>query len=89
MKQAAILTIHGRVQGVGFRYFVKLKADSLGISGFVKNHPNGIVYVEAEGETEQLQLFIRFCQEGPSHAWVEKVDIQECPVQDFREFEKR
>ena len=89
MKQAAILTIHGRVQGVGFRYYVNQKADSLQITGFVKNHPNGIVYVEAEGESEHLELFIHFCRQGPSHACVEKVDVQECPVQGFREFEKR
>jgi len=89
MKQAALLTIHGRVQGVGFRYFVKLKADSLGISGFVKNQLNGIVYVEAEGEPEHLHMFINVCRQGPSHAWVEKVEIQECPVQGFKEFEKR
>ena len=89
MKQAAILTIHGRVQGVGFRYFVKMKADSFQISGFVKNDPNGIVHVEAEGEPEQLEIFIHFCRQGPSHAWVEKVDLQDCPVQGFNEFEKR
>jgi acylphosphatase len=89
MKQAAILTIHGRVQGVGFRYFVKLKADSLGINGFVRNHPNGIVYVEAEAEPEKLELFIQFCRQGPSHAWVEKIDIQKCPVQGFEGFEKK
>ena len=88
MKQSVILTIHGRVQGVGFRYFVKQKADSLQISGFVKNQLNGIVYVEAEGEPEQLQLFIQFCRQGPSHAWVEKADIQYCPVQGFEGFVK-
>jgi acylphosphatase len=87
MKQAVILTIYGRVQGVGFRYFVKMKADSLGISGFVKNQLNGIVYIEAEGKSEMLQLFIQACQQGPSHAWVEKVDIQYCPLQRFGEFQ--
>ena len=89
MKQSVILTIHGHVQGVGYRYFIKQKADLLGISGFVKNQPNGIVYVEAEGETGQLQLFIDVCRQGPSHAWVEKVDVQYCPVQDFEDFERR
>jgi acylphosphatase len=89
MKQAAILTIHGHVQGVGFRYFVKLKAELLGINGFVKNELNGIVYVEAEGEHDQLELFIHACQIGPSHAWTEKVDIQYCPIQDFKGFQVR
>jgi acylphosphatase len=89
MKQSAILIIHGRVQGVGFRYFVKQKADALGITGFVKNQLGGAVYVEAEGEEDQLQLFIHFCRQGPSYAWVEKVDIQFCPAQDFKGFERR
>lgn len=89
MKQSVILTIHGQVQGVGFRYYVQQKADLLGITGFVKNQPKGIVYVEAEGEPEQLHLFIHFCQQGPSHAWIEKVDIQYCPVQDFEGFQRR
>ena len=89
MKQSVILTIHGHVQGVGFRYFVKQKADELGIHGFVKNQVNGAVYVEAEGETEPLQMFIHACQKGPSHAWVENTDIQYCPIQGFQGFEKR
>ena len=83
MKQSILLTIHGKVQGVGFRYFVKQKADSLGIKGLVKNCLDGTVQVEADGEPEMLQLFIQLCEAGPSHAWVEKIDIQFCPVQEF------
>jgi len=89
MTQSVILTIQGRVQGVGFRYFVMQKAGIFNVNGFVKNQLNGNVYVEAEGEREQLELFIYACQQGPSHAWVEKVDIQYCPIQDFEGFEKR
>ena len=86
MEQSIILTIHGKVQGVGFRYFVKQKADSLGIKGFVKNLLNGSVQVEADGEPEMLQLFIQLCEAGPSHAWIQKIDIQYCPVQGFSGF---
>jgi acylphosphatase len=89
MKQAVILTIHGHVQGVGFRYFVNQKAEQFGISGFVKNQLNGNVYIEAEGGPEQLELFINACKQGPSHAWVKKVDIQYTPVQDFIGFQKK
>lgn len=84
-----MLTIYGRVQGVGFRYFVKQKADYFGISGFVKNQVNGSVYIEAEGEPDHLQMFTGACQQGPAHAWVEKVDMQYCPVKGFVGFEKR
>jgi len=89
MKQAAILTIHGHVQGVGFRYFVMQKAKDFSISGFVKNQLNGDVYAEAEGEPEQLEVFIQACKLGPSHAWVERVDVQYCPVQGFTGFQVR
>jgi acylphosphatase len=89
MKKAVMLTIQGHVQGVGFRYFVKQKAVVLGIQGFVKNRLNGIVYVEAEGDEDRLQLFIAICQQGPSHARIEKMDIQYCPLQNFGEFQIR
>jgi acylphosphatase len=89
MKQSAILSIRGRVQGVGYRYFVKQQADLLGIEGFVKNQPDGSVYIEAEGEQTQLELFIINCQKGPSHAWVEKTEVQYCPVQHFTGFFRR
>jgi acylphosphatase len=89
MKHSVTLTIHGHVQGVGFRYFVMQNALNYGINGFVKNQLNGNVYIEAEGQPEMLNLFINTCKQGPSHAWVEKVDVQYCPVQDFKGFEKR
>jgi len=89
MKQSVILTMYGRVQGVGFRYFVKQKADQLQVTGFVRNLASGNVYVEAEGEETSLQLFIHYCRQGPSHARVDKTDTQYCPVQGFEGFEKR
>jgi acylphosphatase len=89
MKQSVILTLHGHVQGVGFRYFVKMKADLLGVAGFVKNQPDGCVYIEAEGEQEQLELFIALCRQGPTHAWVEKAEVQYCPVQHFTGFVRK
>ena len=86
MNQSITLTIYGRVQGVGFRYFVKRKADELNIEGFVKNRPDGSVYVEAEGMEGDLQMFALACQQGPSHSRVDRTDIQYCPLQGFREF---
>ena len=89
MKESVVITISGRVQGVGFRYFVKQKADLLAIKGFVKNLPDRKVFVEAEGDAEQLQLFISLCKQGPSHACVENADIQYCPLQGFVGFSIR
>ena len=86
MKESVIITISGRVQSVGFRYFVKQKADLLAVCGFVQNMPGHRVYVEAEGDTEQLQQFISLCKQGPVHARVENTNVQYCPLQGFTGF---
>jgi len=50
MKKHVNITVKGRVQGVGFRYSAMEAAEELGIKGFVRNMPDGSVYIEAEGE---------------------------------------
>ncbi|HBH48299.1 MAG TPA: acylphosphatase [Bacteroidales bacterium] len=69
------ITVSGMVQGVGFRYACLKMARTTGINGFVKNLPNGKVYIEAEGNESQLKVFIRWCYSGPSHAYVQSVNI--------------
>ncbi|GEK91338.1 acylphosphatase [Alkalibacterium kapii] len=60
--------ISGRVQGVGFRFSTKQAADELGVTGIVKNEPDGTVYVEAVGKEEQIKDFIERLRKGPSPA---------------------
>lgn len=86
MKESALITITGRVQGVGFRYFVKQKAEMLGVAGIVKNLPHGSVYVEAEGEPADMETFIAFLKIGPPRAYITDIQIQNCPAQGFRGF---
>lgn len=86
MKKSVILNIYGKVQNVGFRYQTKKKADLLQITGFVKNMHDGSVYVEAEGEENDLILFIQWCYSGPFWAKVEKVKQQSAPIQNFKSF---
>lgn len=63
------LLIGGRVQGVGFRYFVHQKAKELGITGWVKNTPDGRVEIEASGNDDsQLSTFIDWMKIGPARA---------------------
>ncbi len=88
-KKAFILHIFGRVQGVGFRYYTKKKADEFGLHGFEKNHPDGSVYIEAEGSREALEAFIYWCEEGPAWARVSRVEQQEIPPQGYQQFEIR
>ncbi|HKO16627.1 MAG TPA: acylphosphatase [Gemmatimonadaceae bacterium] len=68
------LVVHGRVQGVGFRWFVLERARELGISGWVRNRADGCVEVAASGQVEALERLRRFLQEGPPGAHVAQVE---------------
>lgn len=81
--------IHGRVQGVGFRYSAKSMARSLKISGFVKNLPDDSVYIEAEGDEQSLKDFVRWCHIGPERAIIEKVDLKEGEIKNYQGFDTR
>ena len=65
--------ISGRVQGVGFRWFVREEARRLGLSGWVMNLPGGDVEVRAGGESSSLQRLRRALEVGPTGATVEAV----------------
>jgi acylphosphatase len=66
--------VHGRVQGVGFRAFVLQRASSLNLTGWCRNLGWDQVEVLAEGDRTNLEILLRELQEGPSMAFVEKVD---------------
>jgi acylphosphatase len=79
--------VSGKVQGVFFRASTKEQADYLGVKGFVRNEANGDVYIEAEGEENQLQEFLKWCEHGPSRARVDNLKIEEGPFKNFVRFE--
>jgi acylphosphatase len=81
------IKIYGRVRGVFFRAGAKHEADKLGIVGFAKNESDGTVYIEAEGEEINLDKFVNWCREGPDLAKVEKAEVTEEPLKNFKEFE--
>ena len=80
------LVISGKVQGVGYRYSVKHKAESLGISGFVRNQNDGSVFVAAQGEKPAMEHFVRWCYQGPPAALVRTVEKIPGTIEDFRNF---
>ena len=86
MKKHFNIRISGVVQGVFFRASTKEKADALKITGLVRNEPEGSVYVEAEGEDEDLDTFVRWCRHGPPRAKVQKCDVREEGLKDFARF---
>jgi acylphosphatase len=73
MVSAKHYIIHGRVQGVGYRYFVLEAAERRKIRGYVRNLPGGAVEVQAEGQEEAMRLFKEDLQRGPRMAHVTKI----------------
>ena len=74
LKRAHIF-IDGRVQGVGFRHFVKVRARSLNLGGWVKNLSDGRVEAVFEGERQKVEEIIDLCRQGPPASRVDHVDI--------------
>lgn len=75
MKTRVHLFINGIVQGVFFRDSAKQVAQSLGITGFVRNLPDGRVELVAEGEKESVDKLVQWCRKGPPAAVVESVEL--------------
>ncbi|MBA3857540.1 MAG: acylphosphatase [Cyanobacteria bacterium PR.3.49] len=76
MQVKARLRIHGKVQGVFFRQSAREKARELGLSGWVKNMPDGTVEALAAGPENVVNELINWCGHGPAYARVDKVDVQ-------------
>ena len=86
-KQHRAIRVYGTVQGVFFRQSTQEKAQELGLTGFVRNEPDGSVYLEAEGEAEALQQLEKWCHQGPRMALVSKVEAQAGEVKNYAGFE--
>lgn len=85
-KQARKYRVRGRVQGVGFRYFVEHSAQTLGIRGWVRNDDDGSVEVYAVGNHAQLSELAGLLWKGPRWAEVRGVDESEAPLEDHSGF---
>jgi acylphosphatase len=72
-------SVQGRVQGVGFRYFVLAWAMRLGLTGWVSNEQDGSVHVVAEGPRSDLDDLLEALHEGPASAIVERVGQEWLP----------
>ena len=79
--------VRGRVQGVGFRWFVEREAHMLGIAGWVRNNHDGSVEVLAQGTRDQLSGLHTRLREGPRAARVDAVEVSEAnPVAGLSSF---
>ena len=88
-KLARLYRVRGRVQGVGFRYFVEQAAKALGVSGWVRNRDDGDVEVYAAGNPEQLNELAGMLWKGPRWAEVHGVDESEAPIEQAHGFSVR
>ncbi|HTS36161.1 MAG TPA: acylphosphatase [Candidatus Solibacter sp.] len=75
--EAKLYLVRGRVQGVGFRWFVEREAHILGIAGWVRNNHDGSVEVLAQGTRDQLSGLHSRLREGPRAARVDNVEVSE------------
>ncbi len=85
MKRVRVI-VGGRVQGVGFRYFVAKGARAYCISGYVQNLSDGRVEIDAEGESENIHHFLNTCKKGPDISEVDTFLVSEIPYYGFNRF---
>ena len=67
----------GRVQGVFFRAEARARAESLGLSGWIRNEPDGSVAAVFAGEPERVDSMVEWCRRGPAGARVDEVEVTE------------
>lgn len=79
MKRAHFI-ISGLVQGVCFRMSARSHAGSLGLTGWVRNNPDGSVETVAEGEESAVDAYLDWCRHGPPHARVSNVKVETSPA---------
>lgn len=77
--RAVRVKLAGKVQRVGFRWFVLREAEAAGVAGWVRNSPDGTVDVEAQGEDGSVEHFVQSLRRGPAHADVRSADIADVP----------
>jgi acylphosphatase len=83
------MKVEGIVQGVGFRWAVRAKANQLGVSGFARNEDDESVTIEAEADEAALELFRAWCEQGPVTARVDRVTVESGTVHGYSGFEIR
>jgi acylphosphatase len=81
MKEMRMIKIHGKVQGVGYRFYATRIARRLGLKGYIQNLRDGSVEAAVEGEADKISEWIEELREGPRYAEVSRID------QERREFQ--
>ena len=72
-----MVTVRGRVQGVSFRWYAVQEARRLGVTGWIRNDPDGSVRCHVEGDDAAVDAMVEWCHHGPSYASVRHVAVTE------------
>jgi acylphosphatase len=86
MMRSLSIRVSGKVQGVFFRASTQEEARRLGLSGWVRNEPDGTVLIEAEGKQEALDRLVAPRHQGPEWARVTDVIVQESEIRGYSDF---
>ncbi|MDH7563998.1 MAG: acylphosphatase [Candidatus Bathyarchaeota archaeon] len=90
MKVRVHVLVSGRVQGVFYRSEASKEARKLGVTGWIRNLPDGRVEAVFEGEEENVKALVAFCRRGPAGARVDRVEVKNGSYAgEFRSFEIR
>lgn len=83
------LTVHGRVQGVFYRDWTVMNARRLGLGGWVRNRPDGTVEALVQGEEGAVRRMVEHMRQGPPAARVERIEQQQCALEELEGFTRR
>ena len=85
--KAVQVRVTGRVQGVAFRWEAQREATRLGVTGWVRNEPDGAVAAHLEGDEEAVDAMVAWCRQGPPAGRVRDVTVNPAGVSGARSFE--
>jgi acylphosphatase len=83
------VVVHGHVQGVFFRDTARRKAAALGVTGSVRNRPDGTVEAVFEGDPDSVEVLVDWCRRGPRGAAVSRVEVHEEQPEGLTRFDVR
>lgn len=84
--KAKTILLYGKVQQVGFRYYVYRLAGELGVNGCVKNMPDGSVFIEAECDEHTMDVFIEHCKKGSPYSNDSKCEVSQGEMKNYTDF---